>query len=243
MEKINRRRFLYCSAALACCSMPVLSAWPGVKETGPAADSKNIRGRVMRGDAPETLWKWSCEGMYYKKIKGNRVVCGTCPHRCVLAPGDRSVCRSRVNINGKLYSLAYGNACAVNVDPVEKKPLYHFKPRTAVFSLAAAGCNFRCLNCQNWEISQARPRDVRHMTLFPESVVKAAEGADAPSIAYTYSEAITFYEYMLDTACLARASNISNLLISNVCNVFSSGNFEAFTSLAILFVLRTSHSL
>jgi pyruvate formate lyase activating enzyme len=215
MEKINRRHFLYCSAALACHAMPAVSAWSAVGKTGPTAGSEDIRGRVIRGDAPDTLWEWSREGMYYTKTKGNKVICGTCPHRCVLAPGDRSVCRSRVNIKGKLYSLAYGNPCAVNVDPVEKKPLYHFKPRTAAFSIAATGCNFRCLNCQNWEISQARPHDVRHMTLFPASVVKAAEGASAQSIAYTYSEAITFYEYMLDTARLARAKNINNLLISN----------------------------
>ena len=215
MEKINRRRFLYSSAAIVCQSMPAWAAWPGVKEKLPGAEGKDIRGKVLKGDGPETPWKWSREGMYYTKISGNKVVCGTCPHRCVLSPGDRSVCRSRVNINGKLYSLAYGNPCAVNMDPIEKKPLYHFMPRSTAFSIATTGCNFRCLNCQNWEISQARPHEVRHMTLFPKSVVKAAEGRGATSIAYTYSEAVTFYEYMLDTARLARAKGLHNLLISN----------------------------
>jgi pyruvate formate lyase activating enzyme len=146
---------------------------------------------------------------------GGKVVCGTCPHRCVLGPGDRSICRSRVNIKGKLYSLAYGNPCAANLDPVEKKPLYHFRPRTSAFSIATTGCNFRCLNCQNWEISQARPEDVRHYTLFPGEVVQSAGNLGAASIAYTYSEAVTFYEYMLDTARLARDAGIANLLISN----------------------------
>jgi pyruvate formate lyase activating enzyme len=85
------------------------------------------------------------------------------------------VCRSRVNLDGTLYSLAYGNACSANVDPIEKKPLFHFLPATAAFSIAAAGCNFRCLNCQNWEISQVRPEDVRHIDLFPDAVVQAAD--------------------------------------------------------------------
>jgi pyruvate formate lyase activating enzyme len=133
----------------------------------------------------------------------------------VLSPGDRGVCRSKVNAQGQLFTLAYGNPCAVNIDPIEKKPLYHFTPGTQSFSLAAAGCNFRCLNCQNWEISQAKPHEVQHRELFPEDVVAAARRSAAASIAYTYSEPITFYEYMLDTARLARSAGLRNLLISN----------------------------
>jgi pyruvate formate lyase activating enzyme len=120
-----------------------------------------------------------------------------------------------VNVKGKLYSLVYGNPCAVNMDPIEKKPLYHFKPGTPAFSIATTGCSFRCLNCQNWEISQARPHEVRHVEMFPEQVVRNALGAKAVSIAYTYSEATVFYEYMMDTARLAKDSGLSNLWISN----------------------------
>ena len=137
------------------------------------------------------------------------------PQQVSVITGDRSVCRSRVNIDGTLYSLTYGNPCSMNVDPIEKKPLYHFKPRSKAFSIATTGCNFRCLNCQNWEISQTKPHEVRHYELFPADVVKTAQSTGCQSIAYTYSEATTFFEYMLDTARLARDNRISNLWISN----------------------------
>jgi pyruvate formate lyase activating enzyme len=101
------------------------------------------------------------------------------------------------------------------VDPIEKKPLNHFYPRSLVFSIATTGCNFRCLNCQNWEISQQRPEDVHHVELFPAEVVKEAQKRNLPSIAYTYSEPITYYEYMLDTAKLAREAGIKNVIVSN----------------------------
>ncbi len=171
---------------------------------------------MFKGDAPDRPGKYSREGFLYKKLKNNRVVCGICPNHCILAPGDRSVCRSKVNLDGKLYSLTYGNPCAVNTDPIEKKPLFHFKPRTKAFSLATTGCNFRCLNCQNWEISQAKPHEVPDAyELFPGDVIAAAQKSQAQSIAYTYSEPITFFEYMIDTARLARQAGLYNLWISN----------------------------
>ena len=215
MKKISRRHFLYCSAGLLCTAIPARAFWPFSTTTSEASGPADIRGRVFRGDAPKELWKWSREGFLYKKSNNNRVVCGICPNRCVLAPGDRSICRSKVNMDGTLYSLVYGNPCSMNIDPIEKKPLYHFKPRSKVFSIATAGCNFRCLNCQNWEISQAKPHEVRNYELFPLDVVKAAQRAGTPSIAYTYSEPIIFFEYMIDTARLARDNGLHNLWISN----------------------------
>ncbi|NLA74128.1 MAG: AmmeMemoRadiSam system radical SAM enzyme, partial [Deltaproteobacteria bacterium] len=178
------------------------------------AKGKGIRGSIFKGDAPDKPWKWSIEARYYEK-KGKDTTCLNCPNRCYLKPGDRGVCRSRVNIDGKLYSLAYGNPCTVHVDPVEKKPLNHFYPGSSVFSLAATGCNLRCLNCQNWEISQKRPEDVAHGELIPKDVVASAKKNHAPSIAYTYSEAITYYEYMSDTARLAKEAGINSILVSN----------------------------
>ena len=215
MKKISRRHFLYGSVGLFCTAMPARAFWPFSTSTSSAAGPADISGRVFRGDAPEKMWQWFHEGFLYKKLNNNKVVCGICPNRCVLAPGDRSVCRSKVNMDGTLYSLTYGNPCSVNVDPIEKKPLYHFKPRSKTFSIATTGCNLRCLNCQNWEISQAKPHEVRHSELFPPDAVKAAQRTESESIAYTYSEAITFFEYMIDTARLARDSGINNLLISN----------------------------
>ncbi|RLC25081.1 MAG: AmmeMemoRadiSam system radical SAM enzyme [Deltaproteobacteria bacterium] len=175
---------------------------------------ESVKGHIFKGDAPEKPWKWSIEGFHYA-TDGTTVQCQVCPNRCVLEPGDRSICRSKVNIGGKLYSLAYGNPCAVHVDPIEKKPLNHFYPRSRIFSIATTGCNFRCLNCQNWEISQQKPEAVRHVELFPGDVVKEVLRRKLPSIAYTYSEAITYYEYMYDTAKAARRAGIRNVLVSN----------------------------
>jgi pyruvate formate lyase activating enzyme len=211
-KPITRKDFfktLGMGAAALLCTDPV-SAIAGVNRHG----SKDIRGEIFRGDAPETPPRWSIEAFHYA-ARGKEVQCQVCPNRCLLAPGDRSICRSRVNIGGKLYSLAYGNPCAVHVDPIEKKPLNHFYPGTPIFSIATTGCNFRCLNCQNWEISQKRPEDVRHGTLFPEEVVRAAKDKGTLSVAYTYSEAITFYEYMYDTARLASEGGLYNVLVSN----------------------------
>ncbi len=176
--------------------------------------AKSIRGHISRHDAPAKPWKWSIEGFHYA-TDGTTVQCQICPNRCVLEPGDRSVCRSKVNIGGKLYSLTYGNPCSVHVDPIEKKPLNHFYPSTMIFSIATTGCNFRCLNCQNWEISQKKPEEVDFVELFPAEVIKEAEKKKTPSIAYTYSEAITYYEYMYDTAKLAREASLKNVLVSN----------------------------
>ena len=202
-------------AALVSSTMPAHAFWPLTGREDEPGGSADITGKIFKGDAPEKPWKWSHEGFLYDKLPKSRVMCGICPHRCVLAPGDRSICRSKVNIDGILYSLTYGNPCSINIDPIEKKPLYHFKPRSRAFSLATTGCNFRCLNCQNWEISQAKPHEVRHYELFPPDVVKKARQAKAISIAYTYSEAVTYFEYMIDIARLAREQGLHNLWISN----------------------------
>jgi len=192
----------------------VLWCGSGALAGGRSPCEGTVAGRVFKGDAPKELWRWSIEAFDYAS-DGLTVQCGVCPNHCVLEPGDRSVCRSRVNIGGKLYSLAYGNPCAVHLDPIEKKPLYHFFPGSQVLSIATTGCNLRCLNCQNWDISQRRPEDVRHGEMFPDEVVRQARRREALSIAYTYSEAITFYEYMYDTAALAREAGVRSVLVSN----------------------------
>ena len=215
MHHISRRKFLYTGVGLISSGLATCPVLAFGKTNRQRALNNDIRGRIFKGDGPKQPGNWSREGYLYKKLSGGKVVCGICPNRCILAQGDRSVCRSKVNIDGTLYSLAYGNPCAVNLDPVEKKPLYHFKPRTTAFSIATAGCNFRCLNCQNYEISQAKPHEVRIIEMFPDEVVAQTHRAAAESIAYTYSEPITFFEYMIETARLARDAGIHNLLISN----------------------------
>jgi pyruvate formate lyase activating enzyme len=211
-KMITRKEFLKCiglgASALFCAST-------GYGFLGKENQSfKSVKGHIFKNDAPEKLWKWSIEGFHYS-TDGTIVQCQICPNRCILNPGDRSICRSKVNIGGKLYSLAYGNPCSVHVDPIEKKPLNHFYPRSLVFSIATTGCNFRCLNCQNWEISQKKPEEARHYELFPADVVRITKGKGVPSIAYTYSEATTYYEYMYDTARLARDEGINNVWVSN----------------------------
>jgi pyruvate formate lyase activating enzyme len=176
--------------------------------------AKSVKGHIFKNDAPLKPWKWSIEAFHYA-TDGSNVQCQVCPNRCILSPGDRSICRSKVNIDGKLYSLAYGNPCSIHFDPIEKKPLFHFNPGTRVFSIATTGCNFRCLNCQNWEISQRKPEEVHFTELFPAEVIEAAKKSEAPSIAYTYSEAVTYYEYMYDTARFAREAGLKNVLVSN----------------------------
>ncbi len=208
---ISRRTFLCSGAALLCSTRLGFARWPWGAGSTPAS----LQGSVFPNDAPDHPWRWSKEAVFYQRLKDKAVICTTCPNTCVLKPGDRSACRSKINHEGTLTSLTYGNPCAVHVDPVEKKPLFHFQPRSKSFSIAAAGCNLRCLNCQNWEISQVKPEEVRSQELFPDQVVRLARQNGCSSIAYTYSEPVTFFEYMLDTALAAGEQDLANLLISN----------------------------
>ena len=139
------------------------------------------------------------------------VECRLCHHRCRLNEGERGQCRVRINLDGKLYSLVYGKPCSVHIDPIEKKPLYHVLPASASFSLATAGCNLRCKFCQNWQISQSPPEETENIELPPESVVREALNNRCRSIAYTYSDPVIFYEYMLDTAKLAKQNGLINI--------------------------------
>lgn len=142
------------------------------------------------------------------------IKCRICPNECQIKEGEHGECRTRWNRDGGLYTIAYGNPCAVHVDPIEKKPLYHFLPQSNAFSIATAGCNLACLNCQNWEISQSSPLETRNHDLMPEAVVQAAEDYNCRSIAYTYSDPVAFYEYTYDTARIARVQGIRNVLVS-----------------------------
>ncbi|MDD5544661.1 MAG: AmmeMemoRadiSam system radical SAM enzyme [Acidobacteriia bacterium] len=168
-------------------------------------------GRMFAAAEPG---RWSKEAMFYSKT-ANGFQCVKCPKYCQLGPSDTGFCRNRMTYQGKLYTVAYGNPCAVHIDPIEKKPLYHFRPGTRAFSVAVAGCNFRCLNCQNWQISQVSPQQSDNVDLMPGPVVNRCLESGCESIAYTYSEPISFYEYVYDTAKLARKNRITNVFKSN----------------------------
>jgi pyruvate formate lyase activating enzyme len=142
------------------------------------------------------------------------VKCLICPNECTIKEGFTGDCRNRMNSKGRLFSIAYGNPCAVHEDPVEKKPLFNFLPGTRAYSIATAGCNLACLYCQNWDISQSSPHDTRNYDLMPHQVVEEAIKNKCASIAYTYSEPITFYEYTYDTSKIARSKGIKNILVS-----------------------------
>lgn len=147
---------------------------------------------------------------YWERIRDNIVQCQLCPRRCILDLGQRGYCTVRINKEGLLYTLGYGNPIAVHVDPIEKKPFFHVLPGTSAFSIAVAGCNMRCLFCQNWQISQAKPDEVTAYDMPPEKVVDAAIRSGSSFIVYTYTEPTIFYEYMLDISKLARSKGIKN---------------------------------
>lgn len=198
---------------------------------------------VFKNDAPSgRVWEdwqqrgWAREASHYLKL-GKNLQCKLCHNECLLAPGDRGRCRNRVHKDGTLYTLAYGNPVVAKSDPIEKKPLFHFLPGSSAFSFAATGCGFRCLNCQNWDISQRKPEELKdprgdavkiaprnidtasevqlnRVTILPEEMVAIAEHHHCRSIAYTYSEPVVWYEYMFDTAKAARAKGIKNVLVT-----------------------------
>lgn len=155
------------------------------------------------------------EALFYKKSKDKIVQCQLCPRNCVIKENTRGNCGVRENKKGKLFSVVYGKPCSANVDPIEKKPIFHFLPGHKSYSIATAGCNFHCLYCQNWQISQARPEDVPSLKMPPKAVVDDSILNDCKSIAYTYTEPTIFYEYMIDTARLAIDKGLKNVIVSN----------------------------
>ncbi|MBI2630087.1 AmmeMemoRadiSam system radical SAM enzyme [Candidatus Pacearchaeota archaeon] len=151
---------------------------------------------------------------FWEKINGN-VQCQLCPHFCFLKEGETGKCNARKNMNGELVSLVYSRPCSLAIDPIEKKPLHHFLPREKTLSIATPGCNLKCKNCQNWEISQVSPEKIISLDISPENVVKEAIKRNVKIIAYTYTEPTIFYEYMMDIAKIARKKRIKNVLVTN----------------------------
>ena len=157
------------------------------------------------------------EAMLYEKLEDGRVRCHLCAHQCLINDGRKGICQVRENREGTLYTLVYGRTISRNVDPIEKKPLFHFYPGSSAYSIATPGCNFRCRWCQNWEISQM-PRE-RHLIsgdeATPEQIVAAAQKTGCRSIAYTYTEPTVFFEYSFETARLAHAAGLANVYVTN----------------------------
>ncbi len=165
----------------------------------------------------ERIAKWGLSmkvAMWQKPLAGGGVQCQLCPFKCVLQEGDRGICGVRAVVNDTLRAMTYARPVSVNLDPIEKKPLYQFMPGAKALSIATIGCNLSCIFCQNWTISQARPEDSRPRNLPPDEVVQLALENKAATIAYTYSEPTVFYEYMYETSKLAHKEDIANLWIT-----------------------------
>ncbi len=165
-----------------------------------------------------------------------KVQCKICPRMCEIAEGQAGACRVRGNVNGEIRPLTYGKPCSVAIDPVEKKPLYHFLPGSNILSLATVGCNLRCKFCQNWEISQGKPEDVRTYDATPQQLVDIAKDKGCLSIAYTYTDPTVYYEYAFDCAVKAREAGIKNVLVTaayinpepwrRICEVTDAANID-----------------
>ena len=157
------------------------------------------------------------EAMFFEKLEGKKVQCGLCRFRCLIADGRRGLCGVRENRGGVLYSLVYGKCVAEQVDPIEKKPLFHFLPGSLSYSVATMGCNFRCRHCQNHNISQPPREDgtILGRQLMPDEIVANALSAGCRSISYTYTEPTIFFEYAYDTAVLAHREGLKNIFVTN----------------------------
>jgi len=157
------------------------------------------------------------ETYLYKKLKDKQVQCQNCAHYCIIKQGGRGKCGVRENIDGKLFSLVYGRACAVHIDPIEKKPFFHFLPGTYSLSMATIGCNFACRNCQNYDISQGfkTAKEIPGQEILPQEIVNLALKSKLPSISYTYTEPTIFLEYALDTMKIAKKKGLKNNWVTN----------------------------
>lgn len=152
---------------------------------------------------------------YYSTLQDKTVQCQLCFRKCIIPEGERGFCLTRENIEGKLYSLVYNKPVAVHIDPIEKEPMYHFYPGTDSLCLGTAGCNFRCLNCINWQFALKSPEEVDAISLSPAEVVQMAIQHEIPTICFTYNDPIVLYEYVYDTAKLAKEKGIKVSFHSN----------------------------
>jgi pyruvate formate lyase activating enzyme len=198
-DPLDRRAFLKAAA------LPCLAACAG----GMLAPGLALAGSPAESDAPFTV-----EASYYEKLPYKKIKCKLCPRECVIDDRERGYCGVRENRGGTYYTLVHSRVVAAHVDPVEKKPLFHFLPGTLAFSIATAGCNVNCKMCQNWDISQVRPEQVRSTYAPPQKVAAQAKQYQCASIAYTYSEPVIFYEYMMDTAPAGHEQGVKSVVIT-----------------------------
>ncbi|MBM4019719.1 MAG: AmmeMemoRadiSam system radical SAM enzyme [Planctomycetes bacterium] len=201
----TRREFLRVAGAAACAACAACA--PGRRahaQSQPEGQAGGPRPQVAVHDA-----------MWYDRLPDKAVKCRLCPRECTVADVERGYCGVRENRGGDYKTLVYGALCSLNIDPIEKKPLFHYLPGTTALSVATAGCNMECKFCQNWNVSQYRPEQVDSLLVPPENLVRMAAARRCPSIAYTYTEPVVFAEYVHDTAALGRQQSVGSVMISN----------------------------
>jgi pyruvate formate lyase activating enzyme len=235
MDTVSRRAFLRGLAGVGLCALGAGALWvdrrwlvdgvPTDKVLPLAGYAREAMYYERLGQAANPEDELDCDACHgpaepsrtlfcHVPHQGSYVRCNLCPHGCILAEGERGLCRVRENRDGSLYTFAYGNPCAIQLDPIEKKPFFHFLPGALAFSLATGGCNLRCKYCQNHDISQHAPEELDSYDAPPETIVRASLQQGAQAVAFTYSEPMMFYEYMLDTAQLARRAGLRNAVVS-----------------------------
>jgi len=200
---VDRRSFLRCAlasgAALGVCefAQPLIAISSGV-------------GPQKQDDS-----RFTVEAKFYQKLQNKKIKCKLCPRECTVGDRERGYCGVRENRGGTYFTLVHSRVCAAHIDPIEKKPLFHYLPGTLAFSLATAGCNVNCKFCQNWDISQVRPEQVPADYAPPKLVAELAKQHDCPTIAYTYSEPVIFSEYLMDTADAGHEAGVRSAVVSN----------------------------
>ena len=165
-------------------------------------------------DLPKSKDLTPHEALYYQKLSGNTVQCELCPNRCTLAEGEVGDCNNRKNIDGKLYTLVYGQPCALTVDPIEKGPMFHLKPGMRTLALGTAGCNLKCKNCQNWQFTQVGPEETVNYQLSPQEAINLARKNNCEAVVFTYNDPTVSYEYVLEMAKLAKKNNLKTVMIT-----------------------------
>ena len=180
---------------------------------GLAAPSAAIPARVRRRNRERRAIH--LRGQFYEKLPNRKIKCKLCPRECAVGDKERGYCGVRENRGGIYYTLVHSRVCAAHVDPIEKKPLFHYLPGTTAFSIATAGCNVNCKFCQNWDISQSRPEQIPAQYVPPTRHRRPCRQNKCPTIAYTYSEPVVFAEYLMDTADAGHAAGVRSIVVSN----------------------------
>ncbi len=194
----SRREFLGSSCALC-----ALAAIPPVASGGWLGPPRRVKGLHL------------VEARHYEKLPNRKIRCKLCPRECVIDDQERGYCGVRENRGGTYYTLVHSRPVTYHVDPIEKKPLFHFLPGTEAFSIATVGCNVECKFCQNWQISQVRPEQVEAFDMPPDLVAEYAKQSGSPTIAYTYTEPVIFQEYVYDCAVAGKKKGVRSVMISN----------------------------